>query len=161
MKYFFEFCRNEKDLLTYLLLENFDDAPADELDGRNGLVNDNTNEREEEEDSSPESLTELTSYPKSIVFNQEIFSWIRYIVPICLCGTIILFITSNLSDGATVELQLTSASGKTHDFPLPIFKFSLANTIEEMYHARVYTLMMIVLVFSGIWPYVKLIMVSH
>jgi len=145
-------------MLTFLLLENFDDDQETvELEDINQSQspesNNDSNFEIEEMARDP-----LGSSNASLLFNQNISFLVRWSVPICLLSIIFLFISSNTSDGASVEMKLTSASGKSYHLPLPIFKFSLANTIEEMYQAKVYTLMVIVALFSGIWPYVKLLL---
>merc|ERR1719272_579718 len=37
-----------------------------------------------------------------------------------------------------------------------VFGFSLVSSIKDMWNAKVYALALVVLVFSGIWPYAKL-----
>ena len=65
---------------------------------------------------------------------------------------------SSLSVGAPVDLRHETP---TSTMTLPsLFSFSLANTIVEMYHARIYTLLGIVVVFSGVWPYAKLLVIG-
>jgi hypothetical protein len=65
-----------------------------------------------------------------------------------------LFLSSNLSTGASVILQ--GGMGTFEIEPLEIFAFSLGNTIHDMLAARVYALALLVLVWSGCWPYLKL-----
>jgi hypothetical protein len=61
-----------------------------------------------------------------------------------------------LSLGATVNL--TVSTGDTEVLNLPsLFAFSLINTAKQMWQAGIYPLFFLVLVFSGIWPYVKLL----
>jgi len=89
----------------------------------------------------------------SIFDSDNISESIKYLVPVMIVGTIILFLCSNLSVGATVDLfvQLDQRS-----IGVPgIFQFSLAKTISEMYQAGIYPLLILVVCFSGIWPYVK------
>ena len=122
------------------------------------IENDSCSSLESEVISLPQtemSDTSLFANETSLFLNEHISPMMRYAIPIFLCLTAILFLSSNLSNGALVEIQITS-NGKTYNLPLPLFKFSLARTIQEMYHAGVYTLMIIVALFSGIWPYMKL-----
>jgi len=98
-----------------------------------------------------------TSVPKSLMFHGSIHPFARYSFLIVLIGTMILFLASNLSTGTTVDLVLTGANGGRLSFP-SLFSFSLGNTVREMYKAGIYPLMLLILVFSGIWPYLKLAM---
>lgn len=97
-----------------------------------------------------------TTAPKSLAFHQQISYSVRIIVPLTIIATVVIFIVSNLSTGASVDIELR---GMNSLISIPsVFTFSLGKTVCEMYQARVYTLMVLVLVFSGIWPYVKLIL---
>ena len=100
------------------------------------------------------------SIPTSLAFHQRIPYSARIIVPLVIVATIIIFVVSNLSTGASVDLEFSGINhaNMTSSISLPnIFTFSLGKTVSEMYQAKVYTLMTLVLVFSGIWPYVKLL----
>ena len=82
-------------------------------------------------------------------------------MPLIIVTTIVIFIVSNLCTGASVYIESSGANSlagsKTISIP-NAFTFSLGKTVSEMYQAKVYTLMTLVLVFSGIWPYVKLLL---
>ena len=93
----------------------------------------------------------------SLMFQKSIPNILRIFVPITIIGTITVFIVSNMSTGASVDLVLSSSDNESIDLP-GVFTFSLGKTVSEMYEAGVYSLMMLVLVFSGIWPYVKLLL---
>lgn len=80
--------------------------------------------------------------------------FLKVCIPMFILGTMGLLLASNLSVGATVSISLSSGD-RVWDFP-PLFEFSLANTIRDMWNARIYPLFFLVVVFSGIWPYVKL-----
>jgi hypothetical protein len=89
---------------------------------------------------------------------EKVSSALRHAFPVVLIGTIALLIVSNLSVGASVDLSISTAD-TPNAFRLPsLFAFSLGNTIQEMYHGGIYVLLFIVVVFSGIWPYLKLLM---
>lgn len=82
---------------------------------------------------------------------------IRHAFPIIVIGTIFLLLASNLSVGASVDVVISSDSNQTMSLP-SLFAFSLGNTVREMYKAGIYALMFLVVVFSGIWPYIKLVL---
>lgn len=95
--------------------------------------------------------------PESLIYHKKVPNIFRSLIPLSLVATIFIFMVSNFSIGASVDLQLTSENGFILKIPT-ITTFSLGKTVKEMYQASVYTLMLLVLVFSGIWPYVKLLM---
>jgi len=110
--------------------------------------------------SSCDPLKNEGSIPSSLIFHEKISHLSRVIVPIIVIGTIAVFIVSNLSTGASVDIRLNKPDGSQLLFIPSITTFSLGKTVREMYHAQVYSLMMLVLVFSGIWPYIKLILMG-
>jgi hypothetical protein len=84
---------------------------------------------------------------------------IRFLIPMMVIGTIGLLVASNVSIGASVNMFLTL---KAMTIELPeLFQFSLASTIHEFYKAGIYPLLALVVVFSGIWPYAKLLWMLH
>jgi len=96
--------------------------------------------------------------PSSLMFHRRISNMERIAIPLVASATVLLFIVANMSTGASVDIAFT-ATNSTESLSIPsIFTFSLGKTVSEMYHAKVYTLMMLVLVFSGIWPYVKMLL---
>jgi hypothetical protein len=108
-----------------------------------------------------DQLIELTQYePKISIFESEkIPEVIRYLIPVMIIGTIILFISSNSSVGASVDISIQAGQ---HSIGIPgIFQFSLGKTVSELYHAGIYPLLILVVCFSGIWPYVKLLLMLY
>lgn len=98
--------------------------------------------------------------PSSLAYHQKISYFQRTLVPLIIVATIIIFIVSNLSTGASVDIELSGENNLVNGtLSIPsVFTFSLGKTVSEMYQAKVYTLMSLVLIFSGIWPYVKLLL---
>ena len=96
--------------------------------------------------------------PSSLIFHKRISNATRIIMPCAIVATVVVFMVSNFSIGASVDIQISGPDGSGLLKIPTITTFSLGKTVREMYHARVYTLMTLVLVFSGIWPYIKLIM---
>lgn len=95
-----------------------------------------------------------SSLQHSLMHSRHVSEMMRIFVPMLILGSIALLISSNLSIGATVDLK-ASVGGKSIDLP-SLFSFSLFNTADEMWQAGIYALLLLVLVFSGIWPYLKL-----
>ena len=76
-------------------------------------------------------------------------------LPMLILVTIFILLSSNLSVGASVEL--TAVIGrKTLELP-SLFEFTLFGTAHEMWNAGIYPVFFLVVVFSGIWPYAKLV----
>jgi hypothetical protein len=92
----------------------------------------------------------------SLIFHPEVPKWLRIVLPLCVLVDIGVFVASNYSpDAVSVMVKLIIGS-KTIDVG-SVFDFGLANTVSDMWEAKVYTLSIIIAFFSGAWPYVKLL----
>eukprot|EP00727_Mastigamoeba_balamuthi_P012620 m51a1_g7981 hypothetical protein (1259) ;mRNA; f:59901-63961 len=86
--------------------------------------------------------------------------FVRALIPIVLLSDIALFFSSNTGIGASVVLQLEWQSAGSPDHVLetaPVSSFGLVDSIRDMWKAKVYPLSILIGVFSGAWPYIKLI----
>ena len=92
----------------------------------------------------------------SLMFSPDIPGWLRFAMPITLCGTLATFLSANLGIGASVGLNL-SVSGQAQA-PMDLFSFTLANSVHDMWQAGVYPLSIMIAVFSGGWPYLKVLL---
>lgn len=102
-------------------------------------------------------LAASESAPKNgLMHSTNVPYFVRVLVPIVLLSTACLLLSSNLNVGATVDLVLTSGDEVVRVPPL--FGFSLVNTAKEMLQARIYPLFFLVVAFSGLWPYCKLLL---
>jgi hypothetical protein len=108
--------------------------------------------------SETDTFDFLREQNTSLMTKDTVPNMTRHFFPVFLVITIALLLVSNLSVGATVDLLLSTKD--VHGaIRLPsLFSFSLGNTVSEMYQAGIYVLLSIVVVFSGIWPYAKLLM---
>ena len=79
----------------------------------------------------------------------------RILIPIILFLNIGMFIWSNSDVGVYVNLCIDVLGFRTNNYELK--KFGLIDTVTDMWKSEVYLLAILVAVFSGIWPYVKLI----
>lgn len=107
-------------------------------------------------DESPNSPT----YSHALSLSPKIHILWAIFVPFALLCNIALFLTSNLSVGASVYVALslgTPPGTPTQQLP-SLFSFTLANSVKDMWDAGVYPLSILIACFSGIWPYVKLIL---
>jgi hypothetical protein len=100
--------------------------------------------------------TELNDSTVSMFHSPEIPLLIRYSMPLIILGNIGLFLSGHLSLGATVNIVATFA-GETITID-NFFEFSMARSTIDIWNAGGKGLAMLILIFSGIWPYTKQIM---
>jgi len=81
----------------------------------------------------------------------------RVIIALLLFCTIAIFISANTGVGASVFVHMTLGSAREVELP-SLFDFGLINSITEMWTAGVYPLSILVAFFSGIWPYLKVVL---
>lgn len=82
----------------------------------------------------------------------------RPLVPLVLASNAALFVWSAINVGAGVKIRVQA--GSVVETVPSIFDFALGNTIKDMWEAGVYPLSLLVAVFSGAWPYLKLILMG-
>ena len=97
---------------------------------------------------------ELNKHTKALVRSPLVPFTVRLLVPICILGNIALFLSGHFSIGAFVDAEIKIA-GQIVSFK-EVFSFSMANSILEMWQAGATVLAIIVFLFSGVWPYIKL-----
>lgn len=78
---------------------------------------------------------------------------LRYGMPILILGNIALFLSGHLNLGATVNVQVNIA-GETIRVD-EFFEFSMAKSTIDIWNAGGKELAILILIFSGIWPYTK------
>lgn len=110
------------------------------------------------QDSSSRSQEEphISQEPASSLMQDFNGHSVHYVLPVMILFTAVLFIASNTSVGATVDLSL-SLPAQTFKIP-GVYSFGLIDTAKNMLNAGIYPLFMLVVVFSGIWPYAKLVL---
>mmetsp|Transcript_18565 Transcript_18565/g.39041 ORF Transcript_18565/g.39041 Transcript_18565/m.39041 type:complete len:616 (-) Transcript_18565:672-2519(-) len=121
-----------------------------------------------EESDEPQGILEdqlvdeqpIPEDPAASIFDSDkIPEAIKYLVPVTIVGTIILFLSSNASVGASVDLSVRFG---LRPINIPgLFQFSLLKTAAELYGAGIYPLLVLIVCFSGIWPYAKLLLMLH
>ena len=83
------------------------------------------------------------------------------VVPFCLLlFNIALFVSANMSIGCSVKpvIRTYDSQGTESVRVLPsFFDFTLQNTVKDMWTSGDYSLSILVAVFSGIWPYLKIV----
>ena len=96
---------------------------------------------------------------KSLV-NHEAIHWVlRMIIPVWLLANLGLFLSGHLTTGARVDLEITLAQ---QELPLRTFAtFSLGQSLKEMAQAGAMPLAVFIGIFSGAWPYLKLVLLLY
>lgn len=83
-----------------------------------------------------ESLWDRWKCSQALVFDRRMPLVVRIAIPTLICGTIALFIDSNMSPDA-VSVMLEIDIGEKTLSPGSIFDFGLGNTVQEMWEAEV------------------------
>jgi hypothetical protein len=104
------------------------------------------------------SIINRTVVPSCFMLDNSIAEVARHVILLSIVVTLILLFVSNISVGATVEVLVSGANGSPLLQLPPMFAFGLLNTANDMLKARIYPLFFLVVVFSGIWPYMKLLL---
>lgn len=103
-----------------------------------------------------DNMEEENQEKKALLVHPRIPAVFRHSLPVLTVGTMYLLLLSrNLSTDPSVDLQVSFPDSKPLTLP-SLFTFSLGNTVLEFYHAHIWALIFLVVVFSGLWPYVKL-----
>ena len=117
--------------------------PDDESNGEDGID-------DEDDGSTPPAVS------------PRVPLWVRRALPLAVLGNVALFVSSNAAVGAQVLLSATAAddAGTVRADAPPVFEFTLANSVTDMWAAGVYPLSALIAVFSGGWPYLKLLAIA-
>jgi hypothetical protein len=92
----------------------------------------------------------------SLMFDSHVPEYCRHLLPGLVIVALVLLVSSNLNAGATVDLVMNY--GEKHVKGAALFEFSLLSTAKAMLNAKIYPLFFLVVVFSGVWPYAKLLL---
>jgi len=107
--------------------------------------------RHQEEEK--QEATRLNASTTPMYRNSEIPLVVRLAMPIIIIGNIGFFLSGHLSLGATVNIEgeLAGQQISISNF----FEFSMAKSTVDIWNAGGKELAILILVFSGIWPYTK------
>ena len=96
---------------------------------------------------------DLNTTTSSMFSSPEIPRLVRWGMPLVILCNIIFFLSGHLSLGATVNIEAELAGEK---FQVDkFFEFSVARSTIDIWNAGGKVLAVLILVFSGIWPYTK------
>eukprot|EP00980_Cylindrotheca_fusiformis_P014864 scaffold4056_cov115-Cylindrotheca_fusiformis.AAC.8 len=100
--------------------------------------------------------SELNAATQSLFTSPAVPLLVRLGMPVVIIGNIVFFLSGHLSLGATVniEAELAGESFRVEKF----FEFSMARSTVDIWNAGGKELAIIILIFSGIWPYSKQLM---
>ena len=99
----------------------------------------------------------FSCYP-CVAFSSTTPWWVVPIVIVVLAGNAVLFGAANRGVGASIEMRLTLQEEPTM---LPsIAQFGLSDSIHDMWVAKVYALAFLIGIWSGAWPYVKIVLLG-
>jgi hypothetical protein len=90
---------------------------------------------------------------RSMILSKQIPLLIRLFVPIVLMGNIALFLSGHFSKGGTVQISIQIGGQKVvfDNF----YSFSIAQSGVELWKVGSKELAILMLLFSGVWPYTK------
>lgn len=93
----------------------------------------------------------------SMLFNNDINIIMRGGILISIVINIFLFIYSNINIGASLYIKIFYESKKYIISP-SLFNFSFFDSIRDMWNAKLYYIAILIFILSGVWPYIKLIL---
>lgn len=107
-------------------------------------------QQQQEKDMLEEALNTST---QPMFYSPEIPALIRWSMPVIILGNVALFLSGHLNLGATVFIEANIAGDtiRVGDF----FDFAIARTTIDLWKNGGRALALLILCFSGIWPYTK------
>lgn len=100
-----------------------------------------------------ETQNRLNAETKAMYMSKSIPLVIRVLIPIVVLANIGFFLSGHLSLGASVGLDVQIAGEAVRVDEL--FVFSMAESVVDMWEAGAKELAIMILMFSGLWPYTK------
>lgn len=100
-----------------------------------------------------EKEAELNAITESMFTSSDVPVWVRWVIPVIILGNIGFFLSGHLSLGAEVKI-VASLAGQVLTIE-QFYQFSMATSTIEIWQAGGKELAVLILIFSGIWPYTK------
>ena len=98
----------------------------------------------------------LNTNTRSMFRSPDVPCIIRFAIPVVIICNVLFFLSGHLSLGAAVNIEVAVAGEK---FAVErFFEFSMAKSTIDIWKAGGHELAMLIIIFSGIWPYTKLLM---
>lgn len=108
-------------------------------------------QQKEKEDKAQVNATSSALYKA-----QAIPLFARVLIPIVIVGNVGLFLSGHLNIAASVSLIISLAEQEYRNSSF--FEFSVATGTINLWKAGGYELAILIILFSGVWPYVKQLM---
>mmetsp|Transcript_2764 Transcript_2764/g.4053 ORF Transcript_2764/g.4053 Transcript_2764/m.4053 type:complete len:1455 (+) Transcript_2764:100-4464(+) len=96
---------------------------------------------------------DLNGRIQAMVISKDIPVVIRLFIPFVILGNIALFLSGHLSLGGTVNIS-GGFAGQSFNVD-GFFEFSMVKSTIEMWNAGARALAILIVIFSGVWPYTK------
>ncbi len=98
----------------------------------------------------------LNTTTRSMFRSQDVPCIIRFAIPVVILCNILFFLSGHLSLGAAVNIEAEVAG---ENFAIErFFEFSMARSTIDIWKAGGHELAILIIIFSGVWPYTKLLM---
>jgi hypothetical protein len=97
--------------------------------------------------------SEFNDSTESMFCSSDIPTVVRWLMPVIIVANIGFFLSGHLSLGATVNIEAELAGEKFR--VEKFFEFSMAKSTVDIWNAGGKALAVMILIFSGIWPYTK------
>ena len=97
--------------------------------------------------------SEFNDSTESMFRSPDIPTLVRWLMPLIIVANIGFFLSGHLSLGATVNIEAELAGEKFR--VEKFFEFSMAKSTVDIWNAGGKALAVMILIFSGIWPYTK------
>lgn len=108
---------------------------------------------EQQQESARRMEKELNKNTTAMLVSKDIPLVVRFIMPLIIWGNIAMFLSGHLSIAAETRLEAQIAG---EDFTLDqFFDFSIMTSTIDMWEAGAKEMAIFILIFAGIWPYVK------
>ena len=152
---------NNNNDLTSPLLDPTAGDQSETFPGQNVVVlpavnGGNDSDRLASDRASDRDFKKIMNEDVALMFHPDVPPYARVSMPLFLLSGALMYLSGNLNVGASVFVNVSFAD---LEVPLPsLFDFSLGNSVRDMWSAKVYPLALLILLFSGVWPYVKLVM---
>ncbi|KAL7719118.1 Uncharacterized protein QTN25_003494 [Entamoeba marina] len=108
-----------------------------------------------ESDTNEEKNFKTDPKGASVFLDHRVNIVIRVLIPFFIMVTFVIFLISNTGTGATVDAYISLGNGKV--ISMQVQEFNLMGSVTDMWTAGVYPLAILIFVFSGFWPYLKLV----
>jgi hypothetical protein len=106
-----------------------------------------------EQSRERELATYLRDDTSSMFTSRDVPTFVRYMIPVTILGNIALFLSGHLSIGGGVSVFVQFAE---EELVLEnVFTFSIAQSTIELWNSGGKQLAILIIIFSGIWPYTK------